>query len=128
MIEVVAAVIKYKDLYLCAQKGFHKKDYMSYKFEFPGGKIEVGETAQEALVREIYEELDLKVDVLDTLITVEHNYPDFCLKMTAYLCSCANVDLTLKEHVRAVWLPLHELKTLDWAAADVPVVSYLENL
>ena len=128
MIEVVAAVIKHKNLYLCVQKGHHKKDYMSYKFEFPGGKIEVGETAQEALVREIYEELDLKIDVLDSLLTIEHDYPDFRLKMTAFLCSCTTVDLTLKEHVRAVWLPLHELKTLDWAAADIPVVSYLENL
>lgn len=128
MIEVVAAVIRHKDLYLCVQKGMHKKDYMSYKYEFPGGKVEDGEQAQEALVREIYEELELEIIVEGELLNVEHFYPDFKLNMRVFLCTCMKPSIVLKEHIAAVWLPVEDLHVLDWAAADVPIVSFLQNL
>ena len=127
--EVVAAVIEYEDKILCMQRGKAKFEYTSYKFEFPGGKVEAGEENHIALVRELSEEMDLNVTISakDYLLTVDHTYPDFAITMHAYLCKVDNSDFVMKEHISFKWLPESELDSLDWAEADKPIVEFLKN-
>jgi len=126
IIEVVAAVIFREGKVLCVQRAEHEKEYVSLKWEFPGGKVEVGERREEALVREIREELDVDIEVSQFLMTVEHTYPDFHLTMHVFTCSLPEgEEVVLNEHVDMKWLATEELSTLDWAAADVPVVANL---
>ena len=122
-IELVVGVIVRDGKMLCVQRSEHSKEYISLQWEFPGGKVEVGESRHEALVREIREELAVDVLVLDLLITVEHTYPDFHLVMHSYTCSIAKGEPVLKEHVASKWLRVEELDQLDWAAADIPIVE-----
>lgn len=124
-IEVVAAVIKKGGKYLCTKRNISKYKYISYKYEFPGGKVERGETPEEALAREMFEELSVEIAVHDLCTTIEHTYPDFMLTMHAYNCSLVTIDIQLNEHVKYVWLDAHELDQLDWAAADLPIVDLL---
>ncbi len=123
--KVVAAVIIYNNKILCVQKGKTRFAYTSYKYEFPGGKVEPHESKQEALKREIEEELNYEITVGKELITVEHQYPDFAITMTAFLCTATNSALSLSEHVSACWLECTELISLDWAEADIPIVRAL---
>lgn len=124
-IEVVATVIVRGGKMLCVQRAEHSKEYVSLKWEFPGGKVEIGESREEALVREIREELAVDVLVSDFLMTVEHAYPDFHLTMHVFKCSLESGEIVLNEHVDMTWLSIDELGSLDWAAADVPVVESL---
>ena len=124
-IEVVAAVVVRDGKVLCVQRAKHSKGYVSLKWEFPGGKVEVGETREEALVREIREELSVNIEVLEFFMTVEHAYPDFHLTMHVFKCVLDQGEITLNEHVALKWLSVAELDQLDWAAADVPVVKSL---
>jgi len=126
-IEVVAAVIEHENNYLCVQRNANKYDYISYKYEFPGGKVEQNETNEKALIREIQEELNLEIQIQKHIITVEHTYPDFKISMHTYLCKTQNRSLILNEHVDHKWLEKVDLPSLDWAAADVPIVDYLLN-
>ena len=126
--DVVAAVICHKDEFLCMQRGKTKFEYTSFKFEFPGGKIEPGETPQEALHRELLEEMDYDIQVGRKLVTVEHAYPDFCITMTAFLCMAETTDFVMNEHVAAVWKKKEELAELDWAAADVDIVRTISTI
>ena len=87
--------------------------------------MEANETQEEALKREILEELSMEVDVQKKYLTVEHAYPDFSIIMHSYLCSVTVRKLIMHEHVNAVWLNVVQLKQLDWAAADIPIVSNL---
>ncbi len=127
--EVVAAVIEYEEKILCMQRGEAKFEYVSYKYEFPGGKVEVGEENYTALERELKEEMDMNVSIGedDYLLTVEYTYPDFAITMHAYLCKVDNPDFVMKEHVDYKWLPVSELDTLEWAEADKPIVEWLMN-
>ena len=127
-INVVAGVILFDQKFLCVQRGVGKFDYISKKFEFPGGKIEVDESPEEALVREIQEELEKEISISQKLMVVDHTYPDFRLIMHAYLCSTKDEHLKLTEHIDFKWLPVSELNSLDWAAADVPIVQKLIEL
>jgi 8-oxo-dGTP diphosphatase len=122
-IEVVAAIIYFQDEILCVQRSNNKYNYISNKFEFPGGKIESGETRKEALRRELIEELNITPSINSLYLTVVHQYPDFELTMHSFICETNSKDLTLNEHISLEWLPINELKKLDWAAADIPIVE-----
>jgi 8-oxo-dGTP diphosphatase len=124
-IEVVAGIIFFKDQILCAQRPKNKLHYISEKFEFPGGKIEKGETEKEALQRELFEELSISIQIKSFYLTVVHEYPDFELTMHSFICEVETKELTLNEHIHLEWLKLNELQNLDWAAADIPIVDKL---
>ena len=118
---VVAAVIEHHRRILCMQRGLTRYSYTSYHWEFPGGKIEAGETPQQALHRELHEEMDYDVTVGPHLVTVTHSYPDFDITMEAYLCRAKTRRFTLREHHAYCWLTPEQLDTLPWCAADVPI-------
>ena len=124
---VSAAIIVENKKILCVQRNKGKYDYISYKYEFPGGKLEIGENEEDALKREISEELNLEIDVAEKFLVVTHEYLDFDLTMHSYLCKANTEKLVLKEHIDAKWLFKNELIELDWAAADLPIVSKLIN-
>jgi len=124
-IEVVAGIIFWKGSVLCLQRPKNKYYYISEKFEFPGGKIEAGETKEEALHRELLEELNISTKIKSFFLTVVHEYPDFELTMHSFICEVDSKELTLQEHIDQKWLKINELNTLDWAAADIPIVDKL---
>jgi 8-oxo-dGTP diphosphatase len=124
-IEVVAAVIFWGNLVLCVQRPKNKFQYISEKFEFPGGKIEEGETKEEALHRELLEELNTTTKIKSFFLTVVHEYPDFELTMHSFICEVDSKEITLHEHIDQKWLHINELTSLDWAAADIPIVDKL---
>ncbi len=125
-IEVVAAIIHDSDGRIFAtQRGYGD---MKHGWEFPGGKVEFGEPLEDALKREIYEELETRIHVERLVHTVEYDYPKFHLIMHCYLCSIETGSLTLKEHEAARWLKLSELNSVDWLPADKVVVEEFLNL
>lgn len=123
--DVVAAIIMDDDRVLCVQRNHGKYDYISLKYEFPGGKIEPNETREQALERELLEELDLKIEIEREFRTVNHQYPDFSITMHSFICTALNSTLNLKEHIAFKWLNTKNLSILDWAEADLPIVSKL---
>jgi len=127
-VHVVAGIVEFDRDYLCVQRGPNKLPYIHQKWEFPGGKLEEGESAEEALIRELKEELNLDVHSLRYLITVHHEYPDFIIEMDAYLCKSNTLSYELREHINAKWLRADEMDSLDWAAADLPIVDALKNV
>jgi 8-oxo-dGTP diphosphatase len=126
-IDVVAAIIQCGEETLCVQRGPAKLDYISKKYEFPGGKIEVGETKESAIIREIKEELHLDILKPKFFNTVLHQYPDFHITMHTFICPVESTEITLTEHIDEKWLRIDELHKLDWAAADIPVVEKLQS-
>lgn len=122
-IEVVAAIIRDGEGRIFAtQRGYGA---MKDGWEFPGGKIEAGETPEQALRREIKEELDTLIEVENLLTTVEWDYPDFHLTMHCYWCHVDSGSLTLKEHESSRWLTLDQLDTVAWLPADKVAVAKL---
>ena len=119
-IEVVAAIIRKGGNILATQRGYG--DFKDW-WEFPGGKMETGETPEEALKREIQEELSTEISVDEFLCTVEYDYPAFHLKMHCYLCSLLTEALHLNEHEAAKWLRKDELDSVRWLPADLEVVA-----
>ena len=124
-VKVAAAIIINNGKILCVQRGPNKFDYISEKFEFPGGKIEAGELPSDTVVREIDEELKMNIAVEQDFLTVNHEYPDFKIQMHSFICSTPTRELELSEHISFKWLDVSELGDLDWAAADVPIVDKL---
>ena len=124
-IEVVAGVISYDNKILCCQRQINKLKYLSKKWEFPGGKIEFGETQKVALIREIKEELDINITDLQFMLSVTHSYPDFDLIMHVYSAKANRLNYTLEAHYDAKWVEKNKLNTFDWAAADIPIVEYI---
>lgn len=124
-IEVVAAIIRDGEGRIFAtQRGYGEwKDW----WEFPGGKMECGETPEEALLREIWEELETRIVVERLFKTVEWDYPNFHLKMHCFLCHVEQGNLTLKEHEAARWLGQNELKSVRWLPADIQIITALTN-
>jgi 8-oxo-dGTP diphosphatase len=126
-IEVVAAIIIYEDRILCMQRNANKYDYLSYKYEFPGGKVEPGETNSQALMRELREEMGIEINILENtfFMTVDHQYPDFEVTMHSYICRVSSPEFIRKEHINHTWLKRQDLDKLDWAPADQPIVKKL---
>ena len=123
-IEVVAAIIIKDGEVFATQRGYG--EWQGW-WEFPGGKIEPGETSQEALVREIHEELDADISVGALLETVEWDYPTFHLTMHCYLCTLLSDSLNLNEHQAAAWLTPQTLSTVKWLPADEELVERLRE-
>lgn len=119
-IEVVAAIIVEENKVLATQRGYGE---FQGGWEFPGGKVELGETLESALKREIKEELDVGIEIDTYIDTVEYDYPYFHLTMHCYKCRMLNGLLKLKEHEAAKWVSQNELKEVDWLAADRIVVE-----
>ena len=117
---VVAAIIIDHGKVFATQRGYGEfKD----GWEFPGGKIEVGETPEDAIVREIKEELDTEIQVMEWLDTVEYDYPKFHLSMDCFICKIKTGDLILKEHEAAKWLTKENLDSVDWLPADQGLIE-----
>lgn len=119
-IRVVAAIIIDSGKVFATQRGYGEfKD----GWEFPGGKIEPGETPEAAIVREIKEELETEVEVIELLDTVEYDYPNFHLSMDCFICKIKSGDLVLKEHEAARWLTKERLYSVDWLPADLGLIE-----
>lgn len=124
-INVVAAIIRKDNRIFATQRGYGEwKDW----WEFPGGKMEEGETPEEALKREILEELSTDISVDEFLCTVEYDYPKFHLTMHCYLCSLLTEALHLNEHEAAKWLSYDELDSVKWLPADLEVIDRIRCL
>ena len=124
-IEVVAAIIINKGKVFATQRGYGEfKD----GWEFPGGKMEQGETPQQALMREIQEELDTEIEVGELLETMEYDYPNFHLTMHCFFCTIKSGDLVLKEHEAAKWLIRETLDSVDWLPADEGLIEKIKEL
>ena len=123
-VKVVAAIIIHENKIFATQRGYGEfKD----GWEFPGGKIEPGETSKEALVRESKEELDIEIEVKDFLETVEYDYPEFHLSMDCFFCVIRSGELVLKEHEAAKWLTVETLDSVDWLPADQGLVEEIRK-
>ena len=123
-IRVAAAIIKKDNAIFATQRGYG--DFKDY-WEFPGGKIEPGESPEEALHREIMEERKVTVGIDGYLTRVEYDYPDFHLSMDCFLCHLESGELTLTEHEAARWLKAEELEEVDWLPADVAVIGMIRK-
>jgi 8-oxo-dGTP diphosphatase len=124
IVKVVAAIIRDGDKIFATQRG-----YGEYKdgWEFPGGKVEEGETLEIALAREIREELDTEIEVGEYLDTIENDYPTFHLSMSCYWCIVKSGDLVLKEHEDAKWLTKRTIDSVEWLPADTAIIDKIKQ-
>lgn len=123
-IKVVAAIIQKENKILATKRGYGEFINM---WEFPGGKIEPGETKEEALIREIKEELNIEISVDKFAIDIEYQYPNFYLFMSCFMCSIKEGSIELLEHNDGKWITKEELNTLNWLLADIDAVNYLKE-
>ncbi len=124
-IEVVAAIIKDGDKILATQRGYGE---FAGSWEFPGGKMEEGETREAALCREISEELDVVIEIDNYLQTVEYTYPNFHLTMHCYFCHVTEGTIKLIDHSAGRWLKREELDMVDWLPADLGIIENLKTI
>lgn len=124
-IEVVAAILHQNGRYLATQRGYGEFEGM---WEFPGGKIEPGEIQEDALKREIQEELGVEIIIEKQLCTTEYDYPSFHLSMNCFLCSISAGEIELREHKSARWLTTEQMNTLEWLPADIKIIELLKQL
>lgn len=123
-IKVVAAIVQKENKILATKRGYGEFINM---WEFPGGKIESGETKEQALVREIKEELNIEISVDKFAIDIEYQYPNFYLFMSCFMCSIKEGSIELLEHNDGKWITKEELNTLNWLPADIDAVNYLKE-
>ena len=123
-VRVAAAVIRDNNRIFATARGYGA---FKGKWEFPGGKIEMGETSQEALKREIMEELATEIKMGELIDTIEYDYPDFHLTMECFWCEVVNGGLELKEHEAARWLMREELYNVEWLPADVRLIENIKG-
>lgn len=123
-IKVVAAIIQKENKILATKRGYGEFINM---WEFPGGKIESGETKEQALVREIKEELNIEISVDKFAIDIEYQYPNFYLFMSCFMCSIKEGSIELLEHNDGKWITKEDLNTLNWIPADIDAVNYLKE-
>lgn len=123
-IKVVAAIIQKENKILATKRGYGEFINM---WEFPGGKIESGETKEQALVREIKEELNIEISVDKFAIDIEYQYPNFYLFMSCFMCSIKDGSIEFLEHNDGKWITKEELNTLNWLPADIDAVNYLKE-
>lgn len=124
-INVVGAVIKKDNMILCAQRGMEKS--LPLKWEFPGGKIEKGETPQQALMREIDEEMRCTISIGEAIENTTYEYDFGIVNLKTYYCELVKGEPTLTEHVAIKWLAPEELALLDWAPADIPAIEKIRS-
>ncbi len=124
-IQVVAAIIKDKDKILATQRGYGE---FAGGWEFPGGKVEPGESDKVALVREIKEELEVEIEVGEFVHTVEYDYPNFHLSMNCYFANVVSGEIVLTEHQSAKWLMRETLMSVEWLPADVSLIELLSEM
>lgn len=122
-INVVAAIICDNGRIFATQRGYGN---YKHKWEFPGGKIEPGETPEEALVREIWEELEAEITVGRLFDTIEYDYPEFHVSMRCYLCTLVSDTVTLVEHEAAKWLDRSNIDSVDWLPSDLTVIDKIK--
>ena len=127
--KVVGAIIENNGQILCMQRPKGKFPSTDFKWEFPGGKVEEGETKPQALMRELREEMDFIIPIDDDCYfdVVHHVYPEFEITTDCYYCHASSREFRRKEHVDHKWLDPEELLTIDWAAADLPIAKKLQN-
>jgi 8-oxo-dGTP diphosphatase len=126
VIEVVCGVIVDKNKVLCVQRS--ETMSLPLKWEFPGGKIELGETAEVCLIRELDEELEIRVSIVEKLSNSYFDYGNFEIILIPYICKFLGDKIILKEHKAYLWLPVNKLSSLDWAHADIPIVNEIIKL
>lgn len=122
-LNVVCAVVNDNGKILCTQRCRSKRDYVSEHWEFPGGQVEVGESPEAALIREIHEEMDWNIYIGRLLATVDYSYPDFDITLSAFDCMAHDNNFKLLEHLDAKWLEPSELHSLNWTAADAKLID-----
>jgi 8-oxo-dGTP diphosphatase len=123
-IQVACAIIERDGFVLAAQRSAEMS--LPLRWEFPGGKIHAGETAEACLRRELVEEMAIQIEVGESLPASTHTYPTFTVTLQPFICAIQSGEIVLHEHAAIAWLPAERLHTLDWAEADLPVIeSYL---
>lgn len=123
---MACGIIERNGMVLAARRGAGKA--MALKWEFPGGKIDPGESVEQCVRRELWEEMGIRVDVRAALPSSTHHYPDFSVTLYPVVCTIASGEIVLNEHAAIKWLLPEDLRRLDWAEADFPVIdSYLEG-
>lgn len=127
-IEVVAAILTFQGRCLAVQRGPAKFDYISHKWEFPGGKVEKEESLENAIVRELQKELDIRVTDPQLFMTIDHSYPDFDITMHCFISEIESPEIVLTEHIAKRWLEKEKLLDVDWADADTPLVRRLLSM
>ena len=123
-VNVVAAIIVKDDKILATQRGYGE---FINQWEFPGGKIEDGETKEEALIREVKEELNVLINIEKFAINIKYQYPNFFLDMDCYIASLKEGKIELLEHNNAKWLTVEELDSINWIPADIQIIDFLKE-
>ncbi len=125
-IRVACAIIEQNERILAVQRSERMR--LPLKWEFPGGKIHQGEQPEQCVVREVAEELNLQIEIVRPLSPVNHDYPDFSVILYPFVCAMASGEIVLHEHKALLWMSPIELPSLDWVAADFPIISaYLKQ-
>jgi 8-oxo-dGTP diphosphatase len=119
-LHVACAIIEQNGLVLAAQRS--ETMSLPLSWEFPGGKLETGETPEQALIREVHEELGISVSIKETLTSISHSYPDFTVTLHPFTCCWSGGTMTLHEHNAILWLSPDQMTALNWAAADRPII------